>query len=461
MPYIIKKFKDGYKVCKRDDKKVCFSNNPIPLERAKKQLKAIGMNEHKGGKINKDKIKISKELKMISKSQAIKDYDKLKNIDCKEINLNSNVGNKMLDYYFFPYRLDTLSRKKINFYDFLDNFDKIEKLKTYKNFYNYSKDNKNDINIKYDYFRLYFGSINQFKPIIAKYIYCKYNPSSIIDISAGWGGRMLGAITINDLKYTGFDTNTELKKPYENIIKDLNVEDRIKIIFEDSSKVDYSKYDYDMVFTSPPYYDIETYENMPNYSTKELFNNNFLIPVITNSFKHLKNDGYYILNIPIEMYDDVIKIIGKCDEKIKLPIKKRMHEKTKYKEYIYIWKKTQNKDLEGNGKTELKKILDNNDISINKYLKIAKERAKEKGYDPSLLSMSNKKTKKLNYNGVDFGSSSNNDFIIYSLLEKQGDISKGDADKHRKSYLSRATKIKGNWKKDKESPNNLAINILW
>ena len=28
-------------------------------------------------------------------------------------------------------------------------------------------------------------------------------------------------------------------------------------------------------------------------------------------------------------------------------------------------------------------------------------------------------------------------------------------------YLKRATKIKGNWKKDKYSPNNLAINLLW
>ena len=35
-------------------------------------------------------------------------------------------------------------------------------------------------------------------------------------------------------------------------------------------------------------------------------------------------------------------------------------------------------------------------------------------------------------------------------------------DKERlKYYLSRATKIKGDWKKDKYSPNNLAINLLW
>ncbi len=31
----------------------------------------------------------------------------------------------------------------------------------------------------------------------------------------------------------------------------------------------------------------------------------------------------------------------------------------------------------------------------------------------------------------------------------------------RKSYLSRATNIKGNWKKNKYSPNNLSIHILW
>jgi hypothetical protein len=34
-------------------------------------------------------------------------------------------------------------------------------------------------------------------------------------------------------------------------------------------------------------------------------------------------------------------------------------------------------------------------------------------------------------------------------------------DERRRRYLARATKIKGNWKDDKYSPNNLAINILW
>ena len=31
----------------------------------------------------------------------------------------------------------------------------------------------------------------------------------------------------------------------------------------------------------------------------------------------------------------------------------------------------------------------------------------------------------------------------------------------RKNYLNRSRKIKGNWKKNKYSPNNLSIHLLW
>ena len=68
---------------------------------------------------------------------------------------------------------------------------------------------------------------------------------------------------------------------------------------------------------------------------------------------------------------------------------------------------------------------------------------------------------KLCYEGVCFGKIDYYDYIIYSWLESQGEIAKGTADKRRKAYRARATKIKGEWKKDKNSPNNLAINILW
>lgn len=45
MPYQIRKFKTGYKVCKKSNPDECYSKEGIPLERAKKQLKAIAISD--------------------------------------------------------------------------------------------------------------------------------------------------------------------------------------------------------------------------------------------------------------------------------------------------------------------------------------------------------------------------------------------------------------------------------
>ena len=41
------------------------------------------------------------------------------------------------------------------------------------------------------------------------------------------------------------------------------------------------------------------------------------------------------------------------------------------------------------------------------------------------------------------------------------DYTKHNDNNRRNAYLLRATKIKGNWKDDPYSPNNLSINLLW
>lgn len=51
----------------------------------------------------------------------------------------------------------------------------------------------------------------------------------------------------------------------------------------------------------------------------------------------------------------------------------------------------------------------------------------------------------------------------YSHFGQTGyeDFTKHRDDLRRIHYLQRATKIKGNWKADPYSPNNLSINLLW
>lgn len=90
------------------------------------------------------------------------------------------------------------------------------------------------------------------------------------------------------------------------------------------------------------------------------------------------------------------------------------------------------------------------------YLKQAKAFAKKAGYkDYADLRLADDGKHKLILRGVKFGSINNNDYIIYKQHFPQ------IADKKRKQYLARATKIKGDWAKNKYSPNSLAINILW
>lgn len=91
------------------------------------------------------------------------------------------------------------------------------------------------------------------------------------------------------------------------------------------------------------------------------------------------------------------------------------------------------------------------------YLNKAKAFAKKAGYkDWNNLKYANDGVHKLELNGVKFGRKGYGDFIEYGMEE-----SPQEAQKHRSAYLARATKIKGDWKDDPMSKNNLAIKVLW
>ena len=99
--------------------------------------------------------------------------------------------------------------------------------------------------------------------------------------------------------------------------------------------------------------------------------------------------------------------------------------------------------------------------TIEEYLRKAKLNASKNGYNPKLLKISDNPKYKLTYDGRNFGSSINNDYIIYLMKYKNKEISLKDAKQHRTLYLARARNIKGDWKINPTSKNNLAIKILW
>ena len=81
----------------------------------------------------------------------------------------------------------------------------------------------------------------------------------------------------------------------------------------------------------------------------------------------------------------------------------------------------------------------------------AQQKAQLYGVDLYFSTRKNKKYMVLAPTGkwVHFGQ------LGYEDFTKHHDLGRRDA------YLRRATKIKGDWKRDKFSPNNLAIHILW
>ena len=93
--------------------------------------------------------------------------------------------------------------------------------------------------------------------------------------------------------------------------------------------------------------------------------------------------------------------------------------------------------------------------NINEVSTPSKVRAnfrKYKGNDDVKLELSEKKDKKykviIDNKSIHFG----------STME---DYTKHKDESRRKSYIARAKGIKGDWKSNKYSPNNLAINLLW
>jgi DNA modification methylase len=158
----------------------------------------------------------------------------------------------------------------------------------------------------------------------------------------GWGGRMVAAVALGIPKYTGIDLNKNLKLPYENMVNTLKTAGEMEntvvdLRFQDALTVDYSQIDYDMVFTSPPYYNIELYRGTKEKSETD-WNNEFYIPLFRQTMQYLKSGGHYCLNIPESIYQTIcIPLFGKFSHRIEL--KKNNRIDSPYKEYIYIWNK--------------------------------------------------------------------------------------------------------------------------
>jgi hypothetical protein len=145
--------------------------------------------------------------------------------------------------------------------------------------------------------------VSNFRPSAAAAIYDRYcEPDSTVwDMSAGFGGRLIGAVRSGKVKtYIGNDPSTPTFKGLSSLATDFNY---IEIILEKTGSEDFKPdCEIDLCFTSPPYFDTEKYSEDPEQSYQkfpsvESWNEGFLRQTIKNCKDVLKTNGKLILNV--------------------------------------------------------------------------------------------------------------------------------------------------------------------
>lgn len=288
--------------------------------------------------------------KLISDTELKKDLDKLKQFDANT-NANTFYGNRFLYHYQFKNLIKCRrDDSKKNIYDIHSDPVKWAKLLDDTRFRN--RGGRTAAGNIYECFRINLGSIVMFKSTTAMYLYKKYKAKSVLDPTAGWGGRMLGAWAL-DIDYTGIDTNIEMIPAYNGMMDFLKLDantfgnglfeveqkSKLNMLWQSCLDVDFSKIDYDFVLTSPPYINLEMYEHMELWDSDTAFYKEFFIPLWEKCMKHIKKNGHVCFNISPKMYDDaVINGLTPCDMEEDLLQQLGQQKKKKKQDKIYIWK---------------------------------------------------------------------------------------------------------------------------
>ena len=287
--------------------------------------------------------------KAISTRELQKDLENLRRFDATE-NKNNFYGNPFLYHFQFKNLLNCRREKGKTIYDIWN--DPEEQKKLIENTRKRNRGGRTAAGNVYECFRINLGSIVMFKSTTAKYLYRKYGASHVLDPTAGWGGRMLGAWAL-DIDYTGIDTNTELKPAYDGMIDFLDKEQafdsdlfetqasKLKMIYKSCLDVDFSEIPYDMVLTSPPYINLELYEHMEPWQSDEAFYKDFFLPLFEKCLKHIKIGGNVCFNISPKMYEDALKHgLPECDSEEDLLQQLGQQKGKKKQDKIYIWQKS-------------------------------------------------------------------------------------------------------------------------
>lgn len=149
------------------------------------------------------------------------------------------------------------------------------------------------------------GYCSGFRISVALTVLKIFKAKKWLDISAGWGDRLISAIGYDVDLYCGVDPNECLHSNYQKIIKTLvplKDQDKYILIKDGFETAKLPNEKFDLVFSSPPFFDVEVYstnkeDSITQYKKGDDWYNKFLLPSIRKANDYLTDNGHLVLYI--------------------------------------------------------------------------------------------------------------------------------------------------------------------
>ena len=145
--------------------------------------------------------------------------------------------------------------------------------------------------------RKYIAS--QFKPSAALAIYRYFDAQSVYDPCGGWGDRLVAAMA-GGIRYHCRETNPLVIAANEAMQNQYDHSQQVSFEYK-GSEIDAPDGEFDMAFTSPPYWKAEKYQgNKSSHAVYKKFDDwmsGFMFPMVDNALKAVKSGGIVAINV--------------------------------------------------------------------------------------------------------------------------------------------------------------------
>lgn len=149
--------------------------------------------------------------------------------------------------------------------------------------------------------------VSNFRPTVARALLQRYSDSgdAVLDFSAGYGGRLLGALTLAR-HYTGIDPARAQYRGLLSMVEVISAQSAAEaFLFQCCAEQllpTLASRSFSLVLSSPPYFNHEKYSDEPTqsylrYATYSEWKKRFLRVVLAESFRLLEKGGHLLLNV--------------------------------------------------------------------------------------------------------------------------------------------------------------------